>query len=91
MLYIKIYVVVYIYIYYLFIYLSVSRHICQFLFIFYIWMIQDGPRKSSPGPYQSVNTEISRVARDTCKTEGGLLFRGPLCMCKCRFRFHMIR
>jgi hypothetical protein len=53
-------------------------------------IVQNGSRKSSPGPWHSVNTEMYTVAKDTCKTEDGLLFRGPLCICEKKHEKHDI-
>jgi hypothetical protein len=37
-------------------------------------VIQNGPRKSSPGPQHSINTEINRVARTRAKRKAGYFF-----------------
>jgi len=37
-------------------------------------IVQDGPRKSSPVPLHSVNTEINTVARTRAKRKAGYFF-----------------
>jgi hypothetical protein len=38
------------------------------------YVIQNGPRKSSPGPQHSVNTEINTVATTPAKRKAGYFF-----------------
>ena len=41
---------------------------------FFVPHPEGGPRKSSPGPYHSVNTEINTVARTSAKWNAGYFF-----------------